>query len=239
MDTRLRTEIRQIWYDVLDYEYRLLEDLLKTKDRDNVRFVDVGCGSLGLLGRLGGRLARLKPFSLGIDIDHDELAKNLTVSHRVCASCYSLPLTNNSVDVIVCRWLFEHLKYPDQAMNEFARVLKKGGILYIKTPNLWNYAMIISWVTPTTFHNIIRLATGQNENTPTFYRANTERRLGQLAEKAGFAVRRLDTYSYSYMYYAFNKSIFHAMRSVSKWFNTKTRVAQQTLICAMEKVQDS
>ena len=133
-DERTRNDLTQIWDQVLDYEHGIIENLHKSIG-DPFTFVEVGCGELGLLRGNGARLARLYANSVGVDTDLESLAVNKQVRNRVGGSCYSLPLKDNSADIVVCRWLFEHLESPDDAMREFARVLKKGGFLYIKTPN--------------------------------------------------------------------------------------------------------
>jgi ubiquinone/menaquinone biosynthesis C-methylase UbiE len=235
MDARIKIQVTRQRDKILDHEYRLLEEAQKSLDENPCRLVDIGCGSFGLLGRNGARLAGMQARSIGIDLDRETLASNPNITHRVCASCYSLPLASNSVDVIVCRWVFEHLESPEKAMREFSRVLKKGGFLYIKTPNLWNYGMMLSWVTPTVFHNFFRSATGLRENIPTFYRANTTRKLNELAKKSDFTIRKLDLCSNSYMYYSFNKELFWVMRSLSILVGKVTERMQQILLCVMEK----
>jgi SAM-dependent methyltransferase len=236
VDARIKNEITKKWDEVLDHEYDLVEAAQNSRSSDDAIFVDVGCGALGLLGRKPGRLAALQAQSLGIDIDQEALARNPYITYRACASCYSLPLKDNSVDVVACRWLFEHLESPDKAIREFGRVLKKGGILYIKTPNLWNYSMLFSQVTPTFVHNMFRSMSGYRDNIPTFYRANTKKKLAELASQCGFEVSHLETYSYSYMYYAFNKEVFHAMRGVSRMMGKISNNMQQTLFCVLRKV---
>jgi len=238
MDNRIRNDVRRTWEEVLDQEYSVIEDVRKTLG-NGCRFVEIGCGSLGLLGRRESRLRTLYDQSVGIDIDHEALATNRQLAHRICASCYSLPLKANSVDIVVCRWLFEHLERPEDALRELARVLRKGGFLYIKTPNLMNYAMIISKLTPTSLHNLWRSSTGRTDNTPTFYRANTRKRLSDLAVENGFVIRRLESHSYSYMYYAFNKQLFLLMRVISRIVGKITDRVQLTIICVLEKVHDS
>lgn len=235
MDVRIKSEVMTHRDKILDHEYRLLEEIEESLDR-KPRLVDIGCGSFGLLGRYGGRLAELQARSVGIDLDLAALTSNPNIAHRVCASCYSLPLACNSVDVIVCRWVLEHLEKPEAAMREFSRVLKKGGCLYVKTPNWWNYGMMLSWATPTVFHNLFLSATGLGENTPTFYRANTKRRLTELAAASGFTIRRLESCSNSFMYYSFNKELFTAMRTLSYVAGKVTDRMQQLLLCVMEKV---
>ena len=120
-------------------------------------------------------------------------------------------------------------------MREFARVLKKGGRLYIKTPNLWNYAMVLSRMTPTAFHNFFLTSTGKNENTPTFYRANTKRRLTELAARNEFRVQRLELRPYSYMYYSFNRELFLIMRGTSKLLGKMTDSMHLMILCVLER----
>jgi len=178
----------------------------------------------------------LQADAVGIDIDRQSLATNRSVGHRLCASCYSLPLQDNSVDIVVCRWVFEHLQSPEKAMQEFARVLRKGGFLYVKTPNVLNYAMTISWLTPTAFHNAFLSKSGMRENIPTFYRANSSRALNRLAAQTGFTVRTLERWPYSFMYYAFNRELFLLMRTVSRLVRKVTDRMQLMIFCVLEKV---
>jgi SAM-dependent methyltransferase len=237
MDQRISEDVRRMRDQALDHEYAVVEDVCGALP-EPCRVVDIGCGSLGLLERMGTRLHQLYKGSLGIDIDRKGLARNRNVAHHVCASCYALPLRTGSVDVILCRWVFEHLEHPDQAMREFSRVLKKGGVLYVKTPNFWHYSMLVSWATSTWFHNVFRSATGQGENTPTFYRANTSRQLGRLAADTGFSVRRFEYYPFSFMYYSFNKELFVTMKFVSTLVRSITERAQQMLLCVFVKLED-
>ncbi len=46
----------------------------------------------------------------------------------------NMPLENESVDVILCTEVFEHLKEPLLALKEFARTLKQGGTLILTAP---------------------------------------------------------------------------------------------------------
>jgi SAM-dependent methyltransferase len=237
MDVRIKDLVIKHREEVLEREYALLEGAQASSGRKCSRLVDVGCGPFGILGRKGDRLAGMRAGSIGIDLDMEALASNSNVTHRICASCYSLPLESESVDFIVCRWVFEHLETPQLAMSEFSRVLKPGGFLYVKTPNLYNYGMLLSRATPTAFHNLFLSATGLGENIPTFYRANTKRKLKELAASNGFAIRRLESASNSYMYYSFNKELFHTMRAVSKVVGMATDNLQQLLLCLMQKAE--
>jgi SAM-dependent methyltransferase len=238
MDTRVSGDVSRVRDEVLDHEYAVIEGLRKHA-AGRPRLVDVGCGALGLLGRRNGRLQDLQADAVGIDIDRKSLATNRSVGHRLCASCYSLPLQDDSVDIVVCRWVFEHLEHPEKAMQEFARVLRKGGFLYVKTPNLLNYAMVVSWLTPTALHNAFLTSSGMRENIPTFYRANTTQTLNRLAAKTGFTVRHLERRPYSFMYYAFNRELFLLMKALSGLVGKITDRMGLMIFCVLQKADDA
>jgi len=47
-----------------------------------------------------------------------------------------LPIKDNTYDVITCSEVIEHIENPRHLFREFNRILKKGGILIISTPNI-------------------------------------------------------------------------------------------------------
>ena len=235
MNSELAGAIASVRAASLDREYALVEGAIPPGGR-TPQLIDVGCSSLGLLGRNGNRLEYVRAKAIGVDIDRDSLKVNPNVHHRVGGDCYALPFQSGTVDIIVCRWVFEHLEFPEKALTEFRRVLKPGGVLYIKTPNLLNYAMLIAWLTPTWFHNLFRSSTGMGENIPTFYRANTKKRLAALASEHGFAVRALECYPYSFMYYSFSGPLFWMMKAVSSAVGRFSDRVQLMLLCVIVKV---
>jgi ubiquinone/menaquinone biosynthesis C-methylase UbiE len=234
MNLEVRKAMKEAWDDILDHEYELVEEMRRNCPGP-CRYVELGCGSLGLLGRVKDRLSDLYPGSVGIDLDPEELAQNKNVMHRVCGDCYSLPLESESVGILVSRWVFEHLADPDKALSECARVLKRGGSLYIKTSNLLNYTMLISKMTPLAFHNFIRSAAEADDNIPTFYRANTRGQLSKLAKKHGLSVTHVECWPESYMYYSFNKNMFFIMRKISNVVQKVTNNVQLALMCVLHK----
>jgi SAM-dependent methyltransferase len=55
-----------------------------------------------------------------------------------------LPFKKDSIDVIVLSGVIEHLENPLKALREMNRVLKKGGILLMETPNPYFIPVILS-----------------------------------------------------------------------------------------------
>jgi ubiquinone/menaquinone biosynthesis C-methylase UbiE len=115
---------------------RALNDLerLMPQGRSYEVVADVGCGFGRSLPKLN---QRFKPTRLiGMDIDPEMLAAsaNEVKSHGVqadfiCCSSSNITLEDNSVDLLFCHQTFHHLIDQENAIKEFFRVLKPGGVL--------------------------------------------------------------------------------------------------------------
>jgi len=88
------------------------------------------------------------------------------------ATAEKIPFQANTFDTLIAGELVEHLKQPEKFITEANRVLKKGGIMIITTPNRGSLINKI-------FHN--------NE-TPIHFSLFTWKELEKLLEKNGFEV---------------------------------------------------
>jgi 2-polyprenyl-3-methyl-5-hydroxy-6-metoxy-1,4-benzoquinol methylase len=98
-----------------------------------LRLLDIGCGT----GALLSRAKKLGFATEGIEIC-DPLANDAARNagcpvHNTLLAQVALP--ENSFDSIIMYDLIEHLQDPLGDMNSIYRLLKKGGILFILTPN--------------------------------------------------------------------------------------------------------
>src|SRR5919199_6539749 len=97
--------------------------------------LDAGCGT----GIVVSQLRRLLPGSrvLGLDVSRHALAFCRARGHRLlaAASVTDLPLPDESVDLIVCADVLQHLPRGGDAaaLRECLRVLRPGGRLYLRT----------------------------------------------------------------------------------------------------------
>jgi ubiquinone/menaquinone biosynthesis C-methylase UbiE len=66
----------------------------------------------------------------------------------------SLPYANNSFDYLICLEGIEHTENPSNAIREFQRILKKGGRIFISTPNFLNIERRIRFLFTGTFSKI-------------------------------------------------------------------------------------
>ena len=86
---------------------------------------------------------------IGVDIDKDaighaknkyEICENITFIH---GSCLDIPVSKNSIDVVVSFETIEHIYEHEIFLREIKRVLKKDGILVISTPDKYTYTDIV------------------------------------------------------------------------------------------------
>jgi ubiquinone/menaquinone biosynthesis C-methylase UbiE len=96
--------------------------------------VDVGCGSGYSLPKLAQRFAPRE--LIGVDIDplmlqsaREEAARAGINPRLVEASSTRMPLPDASADMLFCHQTFHHLVEQEEALREFLRVLKPGGVL--------------------------------------------------------------------------------------------------------------
>ncbi|MBV9833778.1 MAG: class I SAM-dependent methyltransferase [Alphaproteobacteria bacterium] len=110
--------------------------------------VDVGCGF--------GRSFRLlqERFSaerlIGVDIETEALARSARQAERdgltvelVHASSSDLPLPSRSADIVFCHQTLHHLVEQENALREFHRILKPGGLFLLAESTR---AYIHSWI---------------------------------------------------------------------------------------------
>lgn len=112
-------QILRIVYVSLFYRTIKNKILIKKLRKSDKLKLHVGCGNVKLLG--------------WVNIDVEPGAADLIIDVRK-----GLPFDDNSVDFIYNEHFIEHLTYEEgqKVLKEFWRVLKKGGVLRIATPDL-------------------------------------------------------------------------------------------------------
>ncbi|HUQ95697.1 MAG TPA: class I SAM-dependent methyltransferase, partial [Bryobacteraceae bacterium] len=89
----------------------------------------------------------------GCDPDPAVLNNPSLDSAEVIAIGKPLPYPDRRFDLIVSRYVFEHVTEPDWAASELLRVLKPGGWICAMTPNKWGYVALASRLLPNRWHS--------------------------------------------------------------------------------------
>lgn len=99
-------------------------------------------------------------------------------------------IKDGSIDVVVCDYVLEHAQFPDRLFSEFNRVLKPGGVLCARTPNLLSYLGIAASLIPDRFHaklvGVLQDARKPEDVFPKFYRCNTIHTIRRLFRAHNF-----------------------------------------------------
>jgi SAM-dependent methyltransferase len=135
----------------LDYKNKLegyydglRKDILPLLPRNVEKVLDVGCGK-------GATLAYLKEhnycdIALGVELfpEAAEVAiGKVDKLYEVNIETADLPIGNESVDVILCLDLLEHLINPEAVIEKLHKYLKPGGVLIASLPNVRHVSVIL------------------------------------------------------------------------------------------------
>lgn len=72
--------------------------------------------------------------------------------HYSCADGTQLPLANDSIDIIICSEVLEHIPNYNEMLAEINRVLKPGGTLAVSVPRAWPER--ICWWLSQAYHQV-------------------------------------------------------------------------------------
>lgn len=119
---------------VLERAMKDLERLIPERRASYPVVADVGCGWGRSLKKLHTRFAPQRLIGMDIDAAMIEAARSEAQAEGIAAEfiqCSSsrMTLEDNSVDLLFCHQTFHHLIEQEEAIREFYRVLKPGGIL--------------------------------------------------------------------------------------------------------------
>lgn len=157
--------------------------------------VDFGCGR-------GAYAGDPVPFRRGLRIFKGKVGQVIGLDANPAAaenpfldSFHSLdrprwPLEDDTVDLILCDNVLEHLPEPSAFFREARRALRPGGVVCIRTPNALNYIALLSSLIPNRSHArvLARAKPGLSEEDifPTFYRCNTLPAVRRALQQHGF-----------------------------------------------------
>ncbi len=102
----------------------------------NEVILDAGCGD----GTLALKIAKKSKLVYAVDISKSAFKKNKKIAPKNLffekGNIEKLRFKDNTFDKIVCVETLEHLINPNKALNEFYRILKKGGRIVVTYPTI-------------------------------------------------------------------------------------------------------
>lgn len=189
-----------------------MDALIATAMRPDAVVLDIGCsrGDPDLPSMYTGH------YTVGADVDILGLRANHLANAVTLTAMRQLPFANNSFDIVVCKWVAEHLEDPALEFRECARVLKPGGVIVLLTPNAWSFFTLLSRALPYRLKQIFkgRLFAGHEEDTfRTWYRANTRAQLDLLMHRAGLMPRAFTRLPGMWTFFIFSRPLALAVRA--------------------------
>lgn len=144
---------------------------------------------------LRGKVAEV----IGCDVDPVVEENQAIDKAHIIVPGQPLPIDNESIDVVVSDYVFEHVEDPLSLGKELYRVLKPGGWVCARTPTKYNYVSVAARLVSNLRHaSVLKLAQpGRKAEDvfPTVYRLNTKRDISQA-----FPTSHFEDYSYVYCF---------------------------------------
>jgi ubiquinone/menaquinone biosynthesis C-methylase UbiE len=201
------------------------------------RLLDAGCGRYLKFSKELASTAEV----VGIDLESTLETANECSPFGVGGDLAHLPFCSEYFDVVISRFVVEHLADPAQVFRELHRVLKAGGKVILLTPCKWDYVSLIAAATPYGWHRslvsrIFRVS--EDDVFPTFYRANTPSSITKALRSVGFREKELLMINHYPAYLMFSPVLFRLGRLYERLTSLEMfRNLRATILCVCEKAQ--
>lgn len=137
-----RDEEQRSLYQAQSMFYPLQEYFTQHKIKNLETYLDLGCGNGTITANLKNMM---QPFSKKasiethcVEVDQSLTHKDIKYHYVNPEVPYRLPFLNDHFNVITAFMSLHHVKNLDSMIQEIHRVLKPGGILFIKEHDSWN-----------------------------------------------------------------------------------------------------
>lgn len=172
------------WDERIEY---LRKQLLSLVNKNSV-VLDAGCGKRNALIS-ANTIKKL----VGCDIDKESVDANRDIDEGVVADLETVTFPENTFDLIMSFEVIEHLRRPKLFLTRISRSLKKGGYIFLVTPNKTSlFGFLAMWLPNTTKRYITRFLFGKaTENEFHYYRLNTTLLLAEGLLSNGFSDIRI------------------------------------------------
>jgi SAM-dependent methyltransferase len=149
--------------------WEIFDQNIERLQSESFACLDLGCGSNQVLEN---HLHFRKKIELDI---LTPLPNKKRDNPFIQSDLYKLPFKQDSFDLILLRFVVEHMENPAKAFSEIARILKNGGQILILTTNIISPFIFISKLFPYRIRKLIMLMlykVKDDDVFPTFHKLN-------------------------------------------------------------------
>lgn len=231
-------ELQRRYYPEGKFHDTFYRELIRKHLPPGGRLLDAGCGRYLKFSK---ELAKDHAV-FGIDLESTLETANQCSPFGVRGNLNDLPFPSGYFDLVISRFVLEHLEHPVKVFREFCRVLKPGGKAVLLTPNKYDYVSVIAAVTPYSFHRalcsrIFRVP--EDDVFPTFYRVNTPSSLETALRSAGFIEKEMRLLTHYPAYLAFSPLLFRVGILYERLTALHAfRMLRAVILCVVEKQQE-
>ena len=178
-----------------EYSYYVYAEWLQRLVSSETRWLDAGCGHQTLESRLQREERKIvdsAQLAVGCDGLWSSVSRHRSLKKRVTCDVSALPFPDRRFTFVTLNMVAEHLERPEAVIAELTRVLEDSGLLLIHTPNAAGYGVRLAQLTwqlmpRRVVHSLIRFLEHREAEDvfPTFYRANTRKRIYDLISTVG------------------------------------------------------
>lgn len=113
--------------------WHALRHILKSEIKDGLVVLDIGSYDGFIADKLREPFHNLKAIVVDLDKEGLNIAKGRGLDTLLASAC-TLPVQDNSIDIVLCLDLIEHVKEDYKLIEEISRVLKTDGKVILITP---------------------------------------------------------------------------------------------------------
>lgn len=195
-------------------------DICRSRIRSGSEILEIGAGPSNQTTEVLSSIGAVT----GLDVDDAVLGNEFCTKAKVFDGL-QIPFPGSSFDACVSNWVLEHVDNPEAHFREVARVLRPGGVYCFRTPNLYHYVSLGSRLTAHSVHlavaNRLRgMAPEAHDPYPTYYRANTAKRLRVLSQHAGLSVDSVEMIEPEPSYGRIHAVLFYPMMIYERIVNS-------------------
>jgi len=186
LDKKFYLHVSDRWDDAI-----FRDTLLKYLQPEMV-VLDLGAGA-GIIPEMNFKEKVNKMY--GLDPD-ERVLSNPFLDSAVCSTAEEMPFEDEMFDAIICQNVMEHIENPLVMLTQVKRVLKKGGLFFVKTPNRNHYITVAARATPHRFHQWYNKLRGRNEEDTfkTLYNFNSKLQQQKATRAAGLETVQINFY---------------------------------------------